>query len=84
MARGCPEEKVDKLKKFDGECHNCGVRGHMARDCWHREVNKIRGLRSGGAGIKIDQNGQEQVNTAVGSKTNVEYILAGIELPKKY
>ena len=24
-------------RKFDGECYNCGKRGHMAKDCWTKK-----------------------------------------------
>lgn len=29
--------KGDNKAKFEGECHNCGKYGHMAKDCWNKD-----------------------------------------------
>ncbi|KAJ8775225.1 hypothetical protein K2173_020229 [Erythroxylum novogranatense] len=31
-----PKEAL-KNKKFVGKCHNCGKKGHMAKDCWSKK-----------------------------------------------
>ena len=83
MERECPEEKVDRPGKFKGICNNCGVRGRRARDCWHREVNKNRrpeGWRSWNG--KNDQNAQERANAAMEYTLNIQFLLAGVNVPK--
>jgi len=34
---GGASKNRDSNRKFDGECYNCGKKGHMKRDCWSKK-----------------------------------------------
>ncbi|KAH9650151.1 hypothetical protein KPL70_026252 [Citrus sinensis] len=34
---GGASKNRDSNRKFDGECYNCGKKGHMKRDCWFKK-----------------------------------------------
>ncbi|KAA8523679.1 hypothetical protein F0562_010102 [Nyssa sinensis] len=38
-------------KRFEGKCHNCGKKGHMAKDCWFKK----KPMESNAATSKIEE-----------------------------
>ncbi len=50
---------------FKGECHHCGKKGHMARDCRKKKAEEKAGTADKG---KEDKSGSESSGTTSGTK----------------
>ena len=44
--KGYGDSEVERVRS-DGECRNCGKRGHKAADCWYKQQHKSQGKGEG-------------------------------------
>ncbi|KAJ8769950.1 hypothetical protein K2173_009032 [Erythroxylum novogranatense] len=54
QGEGARRKEALKNKKFVGKCHNCGKKGHMAKDCW----SKKKAVESNAATSSVKEDGE--------------------------